>query len=676
MTAYASGLHLIYKGFNYVSDIYGSFATSNEAGKNQFDGVLADNSSSVSLTMDFGIDAANNTVYDDDVKNTGFTETDANLATTITDAENAGLSVMIRPLIDFLPKDYNGDSNPKNGSYYNDEFRNYYNPGAAGSAGANSFFASYESMIVQEAKVAQANHAQIFDIGTELDQLTGPAYNSTANPYWNDIITAVKAVYSGQLTYSALWDDSQGYWKYSGNFTTAEQGSSYITGSLATQVSFWSQLDYVGIDEYAAISDSTDPDSLTVAQLEAGWTETPTDPVVSAVTGGKSLIQYYEDVAQQTGKPLLFTELGYPNASDAAETSATPGYDEDGNPDGAVADPQLQANLYQAFFDAWAAQGNSALAGVFIWEYEPNGGGTLVKAGTALYDSNGNEQYNPYVVQGYPGETQIADGFAECFCAGTRIATPAGEKPVETLREGDDVLTLHRGARRIRRITRSQYDGRFVKSNHLILPVQIRAHALAPNVPARDLRVSPGHGLYCQGVLVPAWRLVNGTTMTQAAVAGVIHYFHLELDSHEVLLAENCPAESYYDLAQALLAPLPRVENGALIREIQLRAGPKRSFARGRRLHGNVEQAGPERCVGWVRDLDDPEAPVWLDITSGGRRVSRVLANHFRADVRKAGYGSGCCGFDVALPAGLRGPVEVRGAAYGAIPGLLDALAA
>jgi hypothetical protein len=237
-------------------------------------------------------------------------------------------------------------------------------------------------------------------------------------------------------------------------------------------------------------------------------------------------------------------------------------------------------------------------------------------------------------------------------------------------------MTLHRGAQRIRRITQRQYDGRFVKSNHLILPVRIRAHALAPNVPTRDLRVSPGHGLHCQGVLVPAWRLVNGTTITQTAVAGVINYFHLELDSHEVLLAENCPAESYYDTAKARFAPLPRIENGALLHEIQQRAGQSRGVGRGRRLHGNVEQAGPERCVGWVRDLDDPAAPVWLDILSNGRRVLRVLANHFRADVRQAGYGTGCCGFDVPLPAWLRGPVEVRSAAYGAIPGEREARAA
>jgi hypothetical protein len=266
-------------------------------------------------------------------------------------------------------------------------------------------------------------------------------------------------------------------------------------------------------------------------------------------------------------------------------------------------------------------------------------------------------------VQGYSGENEIKAGFAECFCAGTRIATPAGERTVESLRPGDLVTTLYRGAQMIRRIRRTEYHGRFVKSNHLILPVIIQPGALGAGQPARELRLSPGHGLYRAGVLMPAWRLVNGTSITQPTREDAFSYFHLELASHEVLLAENMPAESYYDSAAAGPGALPRVESGFLLH-------PSQRTAPGRRLIGNVEQAGPERCVGWVRDIDDLEAPVVLDILAGGRRVARVLANHFRADVRKSGHGSGCCGFDIALPPGLRGPVEVRSAACGAPIGI------
>jgi len=151
--------------------------------------------------------------------------------------------------------------------------------------------------------------------------------------------------------------------------------------------------------------------------------------------------------------------------------------------------------------------------------------------------------------------------------------------------------------------------------------------------------------------------------VTQAPADGVFHYFHLELDGHEVLLAEGCPAESYYDIAAEAPGALPRLESGFVMH------GSAKT-ARGRRLIGTIEQAGAGRCKGWVRDIDDGDAPVALDILCGGRRVARVLANGFRADVRKAGYGSGCHGFDVTLPEWVRGAVEVRGAACGAEVGV------
>ena len=49
-----------------------------------------------------------------------------------------------------------------------------------------------------------------------------------------------------------------------------------------------------------------------------------------------------------------------------------------------------------------------------------------------------------------------------------------------------------------------------------------------------------------------------------------------------------------------------------------------------------------------------------MDIWHADRRVARILANVYRADLRKAGLGSGCHGFEVSLPAGLTGAIEVR----------------
>lgn len=356
-------------GVNYVADVNGSLTSANSLPQ-----LAPINVNSIAVTADFGISASNNTVYFNNVAG-GYTENDSAIGATISQAASLGLGVMVRPLIDFLPANYDtnpGGYNPANGSYSADAWRSYFNPGAAGSAGANSFFASYQAMIIDQAKLAQANGAATFCIGTELDQLTGAAYK----PYWDSIIGAVRGVFSGKLTYAAEWDDSDSPWQWSGT------GLAPGTGNLATQVSFWSELDYVGIDEYAPISDLANP---TLAQLVAGWTQVPTDPTTYSVTGNQSLISYYQGVSATVGKPLLFTEIGFANSSDAASSPATPGYNVNGAPDGATADPTLQANLYKAFYQAWAQAGNGTLAGYYWWDWEPGG------AGISPFSPQGNQ---------------------------------------------------------------------------------------------------------------------------------------------------------------------------------------------------------------------------------------------------------------------------------------------
>lgn len=134
-----------------------------------------------------------------------------------------------------------------------------------------------------------------------------------------------------------------------------------------------------------------------------------------------------------------------------------------------------------------------------------------------------------------------------CYAMGTRIATPDGEIPVEALRTGDAVVTASGGVRPVRWIGHRSYAGRFVARNSHVMPVLIRQGALADNIPRRDLYVSPNHAMYLEGMLIPAGLLVNGTSIVQLDTAERIDYFHVELETHDVILAEGAPAETFVD---------------------------------------------------------------------------------------------------------------------------------
>ena len=133
-----------------------------------------------------------------------------------------------------------------------------------------------------------------------------------------------------------------------------------------------------------------------------------------------------------------------------------------------------------------------------------------------------------------------------CFCAGTRIATPNGEVPVEHLAAGDLVLTRTGQARPIVWIgfgcvlaTRGR--------RNAATPVTIRKGAFAANVPHHDLRVTKGHAFYFDGALIPVEFLVNHRSILWDDRAQEVTLYHVELGRHDVLLANGAPAESYRD---------------------------------------------------------------------------------------------------------------------------------
>jgi hypothetical protein len=137
-----------------------------------------------------------------------------------------------------------------------------------------------------------------------------------------------------------------------------------------------------------------------------------------------------------------------------------------------------------------------------------------------------------------------------CFAAGTHILTATGERAIESLLQGDIVLTLSDGelnAQPVNWVGRRRIDLTAHPRPETVAPVRIQSGAFADNVPHSDLLISPDHAIFVDGTLICARQLVNGTTIRQEKGWTVVNYYHVELDEHAILLAEGLPAESYLD---------------------------------------------------------------------------------------------------------------------------------
>jgi hypothetical protein len=132
-----------------------------------------------------------------------------------------------------------------------------------------------------------------------------------------------------------------------------------------------------------------------------------------------------------------------------------------------------------------------------------------------------------------------------CFLLGTRILAAAGEIPVEEIAIGDRVKTDRGEYSPVKWIGRRRFKNA-VGATWPFLPIRIARHALDERTPHADLYVSPSHCLYIDGVLIPADHLVNDLSIVPALPEGVedIEYFHLELETHEVIYAEGAAVET------------------------------------------------------------------------------------------------------------------------------------
>jgi hypothetical protein len=158
-----------------------------------------------------------------------------------------------------------------------------------------------------------------------------------------------------------------------------------------------------------------------------------------------------------------------------------------------------------------------------------------------------------------PSFAQASYATPVCFTTGTLIDTPAGARPVETLRPGMSVQTRDHGVQKILWTGR-----RRMLAEAGFAPVRIKAGTMSNRT---DLRVSQQHRILVTGwqaemffgadeVLVPALHLV-GLPGVETITGGNVGYHHILLPCHAAVRSDGLWSESFHAGPSALDALLP-----------------------------------------------------------------------------------------------------------------------
>jgi len=203
----------------------------------------------------------------------------------------------------------------------------------------NAWFDSYEKNMLRYARMAELTGAELFCIGTELKSSI-----KKQPERWRSLITKIKTVYSGKLTYAANWHDEYEH------------------------IDFWNELDFIGIQAYFPLTKTKKPDLVTI---EKGWARH---------------IDKLEKLYQVYNKPILFTEIGY--KSDASATIKPWEWGSFLSVLSEKKSDQTQQLAFEALFkQLWHKKW---FAGVYIWQWH-----TRSKKEDAPSDLDFSPRYKP-----------------------------------------------------------------------------------------------------------------------------------------------------------------------------------------------------------------------------------------------------------------------------------------
>lgn len=219
-------------------------------------------------------------------------------------ADSLGLNIILKPHLWIGRYSAEGQSRHEVGYMQEEQWR--------------AWEADYTAFLMHYAHLAEEIQADLLVIGTEL------ARSAHERPqYWRQLIEQIRSVYRGRLTYAANWWEEY------------------------EQIEFWDLLDFIGVQAYFELTDEPNPGTTVLAQ---GWAP---------------YIETLENLSVRMNRPVLFTEIGYRNVSDAAARPwRWPARTES---DDAPRDDDLQVRLYTVFFEELWDQ--PWFHGAVIWKW-------------------------------------------------------------------------------------------------------------------------------------------------------------------------------------------------------------------------------------------------------------------------------------------------------------------
>ncbi len=271
-----------------------------------------DNAAQVTNSVTLIIPYIQSNINSTDIGPTWNTPTDESLIAGIKYAQSRGLKVALSLHL-----------NPNDGKW-----RAMINP-----SNRTAWFAAYKAVLLKYASIAKDTGVYQFTIGTELIDMAADDINPDNTRQWKQMIAAVRAVYSGKLTYSANWGPGESDEKM--------------------QIGFWPDLDSIGISAYFPLT----TDGATVEGYKKAWKRIDERELAF--------------LNQQYGKPILFTEVGYRSVTGAHEVPA----DFWSHWGAGRTNETEQAHLYEALYSYWNDKPYFTGIQLWNWSSDPTVGG-------------------------------------------------------------------------------------------------------------------------------------------------------------------------------------------------------------------------------------------------------------------------------------------------------------